>query len=189
MIKLIVGLGNPGQRYENTRHNAGVWLIQACLDRFGGSLREQSKLQARLGDCQLGQRQVRLMCPTTYMNHSGLSVSAVAKFYKIAPEEICVVHDELDFLPGEVRLKQAGGHGGHNGLRDIMSALSSDKFYRIRIGIGHPGEAREVSDYVLRPPSKTDQDAILRAIDDVVHQVSSLVSGDWSAVQKQLHSK
>lgn len=189
MFKLLLGLGNPGRQYAKTRHNAGAWLVDALLERYSGSLKLHKKFQAAMTECRIAESNLRVMCPTTWMNHSGLSVAAVAKFYKISPAEILVAHDDLDFSAGLARLKQGGGHGGHNGLRDMIAALGSANFYRIRLGIGHPGQADGVSDYVLHAPSERDRVAITQSIELVISCFEALLAGDWAAVQKRLHSQ
>lgn len=168
MIKLIVGLGNPGERYQKTRHNAGFWLLDTIALSQQCIFKTEKKFQAELVKCHLGCYPIYLLKPQTFMNASGRAVTLAAKFYNISPEEILVVHDELDLSAGTAKLKLSGGHGGHNGLRDIIAALGSQTFYRLRIGIGHPGERRQVVDYVLHPPGKEEKtkidDAIMRAI-------------------------
>ena len=150
-IQLIVGLGNPGREYENTRHNAGAIFIAQLANTCRASWQEEKKFSGLTTQVNLNNQPVRLLLPLTYMNRSGQSVGAIANFYKIAPESILVVHDELDLAPGTARLKLGGGHGGHNGLRDIISALGNQNtFTRLRIGIGHPGNAKMVADYVLK---------------------------------------
>ncbi|MGH8269665.1 MAG: aminoacyl-tRNA hydrolase, partial [Steroidobacteraceae bacterium] len=152
-LTLIVGLGNPGPTYARTRHNAGFELVDELARRAGASLRHEGRHQGELGRASLAGAEVWLLKPMTFMNLSGQSVRSVAGFYRIAPQSILVAHDELDFPPGVVRLKEGGGAGGHNGLRDIMAQLG-DEFWRLRIGIGHPGDRGAVLDYVLgRPPA------------------------------------
>lgn len=160
-LKLIVGLGNPGDRYARTRHNAGYWLVDELARRHGGSFRAESRHQGELARVRIGASDLWLLKPTTFMNDSGQSISSTASFYRIGVGEILVAHDELDLPPGTVRLKEGGGHGGHNGLRDTISVLG-DAFWRLRVGIGHPGSRDQVTDYVLtRAPA--DEDALLHA--------------------------
>src|SRR6478609_2405396 len=150
-IQLIVGLGNPGREYENTRHNAGAIFVAQLASAYRANWQDEKKFSGMTAQISVDNQPVRLLLPLTYMNRSGQSVGALANFYKIAPENILVVHDELDLQPGTARLKLGGGHGGHNGLRDIVSALGNQNtFARLRIGIGHPGNAKMVADYVLK---------------------------------------
>ncbi|QGM81024.1 aminoacyl-tRNA hydrolase [Otariodibacter oris] len=166
-IKLIVGLANPGAKYEETRHNAGEWLINEIARQYSVSLKEESKYFGKVAKINPAQGEVRLLVPTTFMNLSGKAVGALANFYRIKPEEILVAHDELDLPPGVVKIKQGGGHGGHNGLKDIIASLGNDKnFYRVRIGIGHPGHKDLVASYVLGKPSPTDKPLIDAAVDE-----------------------
>lgn len=156
-FKLIVGLGNPGDKYARTRHNAGYWLVDELARRHGGSFRAESRHQGELARVRIGAGEVWLLKPTTFMNLSGQSIGSVAGFYRVPVGEILVAHDELDLLPGTIRLKEGGGHGGHNGLRDAIAVLG-DTFWRVRIGIGHPGHRDQVSDYVLtRAPADEDR--------------------------------
>jgi PTH1 family peptidyl-tRNA hydrolase len=155
-LKLIVGLGNPGDRYARTRHNAGYWLVEELARRHGGTFRAESRHQGELARVRLGAHDLWLLKPTTFMNLSGQSVGSVAGFYRVGVGEMLVAHDELDLPPGTVRLKEGGGHGGHNGLRDTLAGLG-DGCWRLRIGIGHPGHRDQVSDYVLaRAPAAED---------------------------------
>ena len=169
-LKLIVGLGNPGDEYARTRHNAGFRFVDELARRHGGTFRLEPKHQAQLARVRIAGADVWLAKPMTYMNRSGGPTASIAAFYKIAPDGLLVAHDELDFPAGDARLKQGGGHGGQNGLRDLIAALG-DAFWRVRIGIGHPGDRAKVADYVLSRPSATDEDliqeAILRAADAV----------------------
>lgn len=187
-IALIVGLGNPGAEYEATRHNAGFWFVDALARSVGESFRADSKFFGEVAKISLAGEPVWLLKPMTYMNRSGQGVSALARFYKLGPEQILVAHDELDFPAGQIRLKRDGGHGGHNGLRDIISALGNvNSFWRLRIGIDHPGNARDVSDYVLSRPSKPDREAIERAIDDALRVLPDMVSGEAEKAMRELH--
>ncbi|HLB55978.1 MAG TPA: aminoacyl-tRNA hydrolase [Coxiellaceae bacterium] len=182
-IRLIVGLGNPGAEYAKTRHNVGAWFVDIFAEQNNISFALQKKFHAIVGSHQ----KIFLLKPTTYMNESGLPVSAFIKFYKINPEEILVVHDELDFDAGIVRLKKDGGHGGHNGLRDIISHIGSD-FYRLRIGIGHPGSRDDVTDYVLGNPSRHDRVEIIKSIDESFQVMPELFLGEFQKAFHTLHS-
>ena len=166
-IKLIVGLANPGAKYEDTRHNAGEWLINEIARQFNVSLKEEAKFFGKVAKINAAGGEVRLLVPTTFMNLSGKAVGALANFYRIKPEEILVAHDELDLPPGVAKIKQGGGYGGHNGLKDIIASLgNSNNFYRVRIGIGHPGSKELVAGYVLGKPSPQDQEKINAAVDE-----------------------
>ncbi|MDG4949097.1 aminoacyl-tRNA hydrolase [Actinobacillus equuli subsp. haemolyticus] len=166
-IKLIVGLANPGAKYEDTRHNAGEWLINEIARQFNVSLKEEAKFFGKVAKINAAGGEVRLLVATTFMNLSGKAVGALANFYRIKPEEILVAHDELDLPPGVAKIKQGGGHGGHNGLKDIIASLgNSNNFYRVRIGIGHPGSKELVAGYVLGKPSPQDQEKINAAVDE-----------------------
>lgn len=188
-IKLIVGLGNPGTEYANTRHNAGQDLVELLARQSQAPLSSTPKFFGFSSTSRIANQDVRLLVPTTFMNKSGQAVAAISKFYKIAPEEILVVHDELDLAPGVARLKVGGGHGGHNGLRDIISSLGNNKnFARLRLGIGHPGHASAVANYVLKRAAPQDQQAIEHAIDDALRSVPDLASGEWDKATRELHS-
>lgn len=174
-IKLIVGLANPGAKYEGTRHNAGEWLINEIARQYNATLKDEAKYFGKVAKINTPQGEVRLLVPTTFMNLSGKAVGALANFYRIKPEEILVAHDELDLPPGVAKIKQGGGHGGHNGLKDIIAALgNSNNFYRVRIGIGHPGHKELVAGYVLGKPSPTDQPLIDSAVDEASRCVELL---------------
>ena len=188
-IELIVGLGNPGPKYDATRHNVGFWFVDAIARQKGASLRPENKFHGEVGQVTIEGQTVRLLKPTTYMNHSGQSVRAVAQFYKITADNILVVHDELDIPPGALRLKKGGGHGGHNGLRDIISHLSSKEFTRLRLGIGHPGSSRDVTNYVLGRAGGEDQQLIEQAIDDALHYLPMIVQGEQQKAMNHLHSR
>jgi PTH1 family peptidyl-tRNA hydrolase len=187
-ISLIVGLGNPGSNYAETRHNAGFRFIDALLRQLGTSLRSESRFDGEAGKVGIAGRDVWLLMPQTFMNASGQSVARLANFYKIPPEEILVVHDELDLPPGTVRLKQGGGHGGHNGLRDIINRLGSRDFMRLRIGIGHPGSAPKVESYVLKKAPKAEQQQTEIGIDAALAQVDEIVHGNYEQVMNDLHT-
>jgi PTH1 family peptidyl-tRNA hydrolase len=162
-LRLIVGLGNPGAEYARTRHNAGFWLVDELARRHGGTFRFEGKHQAELARVRMGGEELWLLKPMTFMNRSGGPVSSILNFYKVAPDQMLVAHDEIDLPSGTVRLKDAGGHGGHNGLRDIIAA-QGDKFWRLRIGVGHPGAKSEVVDFVLTRAGSDEQ----RAIDETI---------------------
>lgn len=188
-VELIVGLGNPGPNYERTRHNAGADLVLELAKSLHVELKYESKFFGDTARVILGGYAVRLLIPSTFMNLSGKSVNALAKFYQIAPEAILVVHDELDKPPGEARFKKGGGHGGHNGLRDTIKCLGNNKeFARLRIGIGHPGNARQVADYVLKKASPNDQQLIVNSIDDALRALPLAVAGEWEKAMLKLHS-
>lgn len=188
-IKLIVGLGNPGSEYRGTRHNAGADFVEALARQCGASLQSETKFFGLSGRAQVAGHDVRLLIPTTYMNRSGQSVAAIARFYKIDPEQMLIAHDELDIPAGTARFKQGGGHGGHNGLRDIVPALGNDNnFHRLRIGIGHPGHASKVSGYVLGSPSRSDRERIDASIDEALNALPLLLDGDATKAMTQLHS-
>ena len=188
-IELIVGLGNPGRQYEDTRHNAGAWFVQGLARQYNVSLSSESKYPALTGRATINGHQVRLLIPTTFMNLGGQAVAPVAHFFKIPPQKILVAHDELDMPPGIAKLKQGGGHGGHNGLRDIISKLGNQKdFSRLRIGIGHPGSADKVSGYVLGKPPRQEQQWIEDAIDQALRIVPELLDGQSDKAMNRLHS-
>jgi PTH1 family peptidyl-tRNA hydrolase len=183
--RLIVGLGNPGGEYEDNRHNLGFWFV----DRLARDLRVNMAPQGKYFGIVGRNDEQWLLKPTTYMNRSGQSVAALARFYKIAPEEILVVHDELDLPPGGIRLKQGGGNGGHNGLKDIQAHLGTPDFWRLRLGIGHPGDRNEVINYVLKAPRREEQELIDRAVDRCLLAWPRLGAGDYAAAQQALHGK
>ncbi|MDC1528788.1 aminoacyl-tRNA hydrolase [Gammaproteobacteria bacterium] len=186
-IKLIVGLGNPGQQYRFTRHNAGAMFLETLCDDFHGELRPQSKFFGLADRITIAGHDVRLLFPTTFMNNSGQAVSAMARYYDIATEDILVAYDELDLPVDTVRLKSGGGHGGHNGVRDIAKALDSNEFQRLRIGIGRP--TGKGIDYVLGVPSKQDADALQQNIDDAIRILPLLVEGKFQMAMGKLHTK
>ena len=186
-IRLVAGLGNPGKDYERTRHNAGFWVLERFAADAGIALRLDTKYQARVGrDPASG---AWLVLPQTFMNASGRAVYMLAGFFKIAPAEILVVHDELDFAPGVAKLKLGGGIAGHNGLRDISQRLGSHEYWRMRIGIGHPGDKSLVHDYVLHRPSTEERTAIEGAIDAAVGVLPQCLAGDLQGAMLKLHSK
>ncbi|OBX89402.1 aminoacyl-tRNA hydrolase [Haemophilus haemolyticus] len=188
-IKLIVGLGNPGDKYADTRHNAGEWLIERLSRRFNVSLNPESKFFGKTARTIVNGKEVRLLVPTTFMNLSGKSVGALASFYRIKPEEILVIHDELDLPPGTAKLKQGGGHGGHNGLKDIVAQLgNNNNFYRLRIGIGHPGHRDLVAGYVLNKPSPADRDALEKVLDEATDCVEIIFKDGMVKATNRLNS-
>ena len=188
-IKLIVGLGNPGDKYTDTRHNAGEWLIERLERRFNISLNPESKFFGKTARTIVNGKEVRLLVPTTFMNLSGKAVGALASFYRIKPEEILVIHDELDLPPGIAKLKQGGGHGGHNGLKDIVAQLgNNNNFYRLRIGIGHPGHRDLVAGYVLNKPSLADRDALEKVLDEATDCVEMIFKDGMVKATNRLNS-
>lgn len=186
-ISLIVGLGNPGKEYAQTRHNAGFWFVEQLADRYGISLKAEPKFHGFTGRGQIEGHDVRLLLPTTFMNRSGQSVVPFAKFYKVTPEAILIAHDELDMDPGIIRLKTGGGHGGHNGLRDIVPHIGPN-FHRLRIGIGHPGSKERVSGHVLGKAPSSEQDLMDAAIDHALSKVKMLVDGQVSQAMNQINA-
>lgn len=188
-ILLIVGLGNPGSQYENTRHNAGAWFVESLARDINANLRPAVKFHGLHGTAKLQGQDFHLLIPTTFMNLSGQSIQALAAYYKISAENILVAHDEIDLPTGEVRLKFDGGHGGHNGLRDTISHLNTNKFYRLRIGVGHPGNSKLVHDYVLHPPKKGERELIDNAIQDAMRVLPLLLKGEPQKAMQELHTK
>lgn len=188
-IALLVGLGNPGPRYAATRHNAGAWLVERFAAAHGASLSADAKCQGRTARLNLHGQDLRLLIPDTYMNCSGQSVAAAARFYRIEPAAILVAHDELDLPPGRIRLKQGGGAGGHNGLKNIIAALAGARdFYRLRIGIGHPGQPDQVSDFVLHKAPAGEQALIDDAIARALAVLPAVIGGDLNQAMKTLHT-
>jgi peptidyl-tRNA hydrolase, PTH1 family len=184
--RLVVGLGNPGPEYERTRHNAGFWFVDLLARRFGGSLKAQRNFQGELGRCSIDGHEVWLLKPQTFMNRSGASIRAVCDFYKVLPAEVLVAHDELDLPAGTVRLKQGGGAGGHNGLKDSIAHIG-ESFWRLRLGIGHPGNRPEVIDYVLKRALAHDEQAILDAIAVSVDEMPRVFTDGAEKVMNKLH--
>lgn len=187
-IQLIVGLGNPGSSYADHRHNVGYWLAEKLCKHAQQRLQPETKFKGLVAKITLQQQTLWVLEPTTYMNLSGQSVQQLCQFYKIQPQQILVVHDELDLPAGWARLKFNGGHGGHNGIRDIIAKLGTNAFYRLRIGIGHPGDKDKVHDYVLHRPSLSDKQRIDNAIDESVHILPMLVTGQIEKAMTQLHT-
>lgn len=189
-VQLIVGLGNPGPEYDQTRHNAGALFVERVAESQRVNLAVDRKYFGLVGKFNHQGREVRLLIPTTYMNRSGQSVAALANFFKIKPEEILVAHDELDMPPGVAKLKQGGGHGGHNGLRDIIAQLGNqNNFHRLRLGIGHPGHASLVSGYVLGRAPRSEQDLLDKSIDFALDVLPEILAGDWTVAMRKLHSQ
>lgn len=187
-VLLIVGLANPGREYEDTRHNAGAWYVDALARSRGVSLSEDKKYFGLTGHFSFEGNTIRLLIPTTFMNRSGQATAALANFFKIPAQQMLVAHDELDLAPGTIRLKKGGGHGGHNGLRDIISRHGNQKdFLRLRVGIGHPGDASKVTPHVLGKPSRADRDLIDRAVDEAVHHSADILRGDISGAMNRLN--
>ena len=187
-IELIVGLGNPGPEYLSTRHNAGFWFVDRLAEDHHADFRAEAKFHGVLARITVGGQDLRLLKPATYMNHSGRAVAAVARYFDIPPSEILIAYDELDLPPGRVKLKLAGGHAGHNGMRDSIAALGSRDFWRLRIGIGHPGEKSRVVGYVLGRPAQADAVAILDAVDDAARALPDLVEGRFQLAMNRLHA-
>jgi PTH1 family peptidyl-tRNA hydrolase len=187
-IRLLVGLGNPGTEYESTRHNAGFWWIDTVARKLGAHLQADRAYHGLVARVNRAEGPIWLITPMTYMNLSGKSVAPLARFFKIAPEEILVVHDELDLLPGQMKLKQGGSAAGHNGLKDIQAQLGSPAFWRLRLGIGHPGVRAEVADFVLRKPPATEREAIEGCIDRSLQSLETLLAGDMTQAMMQLHA-
>ena len=188
MIKLFVGLGNPGPEYAATRHNAGFWWIDQLARRLNAPLALERAYKGRVARASVAGQSVWLLQPQTFMNLSGQSVSALARFFKIAPDEILVAHDELDLPAGEAKLKFGGGHAGHNGLRDIHAQLGTADYWRLRLGVGHPGARQEVVGWVLQKPPLDEQIAIEQAIDRAAAAFELLAAGDMNAATQRIHT-
>ncbi|WP_439652105.1 aminoacyl-tRNA hydrolase [Paracandidimonas lactea] len=189
-IRLIIGLGNPGPEYETTRHNAGFWLADHIADDLKASFQLEKAFSAWVAKARVEGEVVVVAKPTTYMNRSGQAAGALLRFYKLAPEQVLVLHDELDLPPGSVKIKQGGGHAGHNGLRDIQAAFGSPAFWRLRIGIGHPralGLNQQVAGYVLERPRREELAAIEGVIDRCRAVVPALLRGEFTQITSQLH--
>lgn len=187
MFKLIVGLGNPGAEYQRTRHNAGFWFVDELARGAGASWKRESKLQCELARARIAGHELWLMKPGTFMNRSGAAVQAVAAFYRIAPGEMLVVHDEIDLPPGTVRLKQGGGHGGHNGVRDVIACLGAE-FWRLRLGVGHPGDKEQVIGAVLGRASAADQQLIDAALARALTALPILLNEGAQKAMNSLHT-
>ena len=187
-IVMVVGLGNPGADYEHTRHNAGALFVEALARDAGQSLRPERKYHGLYARIQWQGLDLHLLNPTTFMNRSGLAIKALADFFKITPDQILVAHDELDLPPGTARLKKGGGHGGHNGLRDTIAHLGTREFQRLRLGIGHPGDSRQVTGYVLGRLGKQETEQLNSIIDETLRVLPDAASGKLSAAMNRLHS-
>ena len=188
MIKLFVGLGNPGTEYEATRHNAGFWWVDALARELNLSLVADRSYHGLVARGNVNGQTVWLLEPQTYMNLSGKSVASLARFFKIAPQDILVVHDELDVPPGQAKLKFGGGHGGHNGLRDIHAQLGTGDYWRLRLGIGHPGDKNEVADWVLKKPAPADREAIEGCVARTLKAAPELLAGDMPKATLVVHT-
>ncbi|CBL45433.1 Peptidyl-tRNA hydrolase [gamma proteobacterium HdN1] len=188
-IQLIVGLGNPGQQYEHTRHNAGAWLVERLASQFRTPLKHEARFSGATARIDIDGHDVRLLIPSTFMNLSGQAVGALASFYRIAPDAMVVAHDELDLPPGIIKLKTGGGHGGHNGLRDIVAKLGNNNgFHRLRIGIGHPGSSDRVTGHVLSKASSAEQKLIDAAIDEALAVFPSIAAGELGRAMNRLNA-
>ena len=188
MIKLVVGLGNPGRQYEKTRHNAGFLFLDVLVDSLGCSWVRESKFQGMFSSCSVSGQKLMLLKPETYMNRSGNSVGKVVSFFKLLPEQVLVVHDELDFDVGVVKLKKGGGHAGHNGLRDIIEHLGTNEFYRLRIGIGRPLGGKKIADFVLSVPSGIEMEKLMGSVNLGKEFVDQMVQGDMALVMNKLNA-
>ena len=187
-IRIIAGLGNPGEKYERTLHNAGFWFVDELARKYGGSFRYEKKFDAEYCRINLQGEDIWLVKPQSYMNQSGGPIRGVLDYYRLTIAELLVAHDEIDLPPGTTRLKLGGGHGGHNGLRDIIRHCGAE-FLRLRLGVGHPGEKDKVTNYVLKRGSGETEDAIQRDIDDAMGVMPELVDGEINAAMKKLHTK
>jgi PTH1 family peptidyl-tRNA hydrolase len=186
-IRLVVGLGNPGPDYAETRHNAGFWFCERLAAELGASFANESRFHGRVASARGAG--IWLLMPQTFMNRSGQSVGALARFYRIAPAEILVIHDELDIPPGQLRLKFGGGLGGHNGLKDITTHLGTQDYWRLRIGIGHPGDRNEVVNFVLKPPRREEQVEIDASLDRALALWPLIQKGDWNAAMQRANER
>lgn len=188
-LKLIVGLGNPGPQHHLNRHNVGAWFVDAICRQYSGELRAESRFHGNIGRITLAGQDVRLLFPTTYMNRSGLSVASLCHYFDIEPQQMLVAYDEIDFPVGTTRLKTGGGHGGHNGVRDIIAALGgANGFHRLRIGVGHPGHKSKVAQYVLSNPSVDETIEIERNLAQALDVLPQVTNGEMGAAMQQLHS-
>lgn len=187
--RLIVGLGNPGSDYAETRHNAGFWFCERLAHELGASFARESRYHGHVARARVGGQDIWLLMPQTFMNRSGQAVQALAHFYRIEPAAMLVVHDELDIPPGQMRLKFGGGLGGHNGLKDITAHLGTQDYWRLRIGIGHPGDRDEVVDYVLKPPRREEREEIDAALERALLVWPTLARGEFNAATQKINSK
>ena len=188
-LKVIVGLGNPGSKYTETRHNAGFWFIEEVARHYSATFRPDKKFHGEVAKISIAGKDIWLLKPDTFMNLSGRSVQSLLSFYRITAEQLLVAHDEIDLDPGTAKLKTGGGHGGHNGLRDIINQLGTKDFHRLRIGVGHPGSKDQVVDFVLHNASRDERALIDRDIDDAVSIMPDLASGAFEQAMQTLHSK
>jgi len=187
-IQLVAGLGNPGAKYEQTRHNAGFWFVDEVARQYHARFSFESKFKSEVVRCTIAGSDCRLQKPMDFMNRSGLPVASLANFYQIPRSSILIVHDDLDLPPGTVKLKQGGGHGGHNGLRDLIPHLGGNNFLRLRIGIGHPGHRDDVVAYVLKNASRDDRASIDQAIEEAVQALADVIAGNLDKAMKALHT-
>jgi len=186
-IALIAGLGNPGPGYKGTRHNAGFWFIDELSQHYSLDFKLESRFQGEVANAQIKGLPIRVLRPVTFMNESGQSVASLMRYFAIEPSSLLVVHDDLDLESGVARLKEGGGHGGHNGLRDLIRHLDSNDFVRLRLGIGHPGHPDDVTDYVLHAPPANERSAILDAVSRAVALIEPMINGDHAVVMNELH--
>ena len=187
-IALIAGLGNPGERYRETRHNAGFWLVEAVAEHYDGRFSRERRFHGALARVEIAGRRCLLLTPETFMNHSGRAVAAACRYYRIPASQLLVAHDDIDLPPGTVRLKRGGGHGGNNGLRDVIQALGEAGFWRLRLGVGHPGSKDAVVDYVLHAPGAEERARIRAAIEAALEVLPLVVSGAQERAMQRLHS-
>ncbi|MEJ2258430.1 MAG: aminoacyl-tRNA hydrolase [Woeseiaceae bacterium] len=187
-IRIVAGLGNPDEKYERTLHNAGFWFVDALARKFGGHFRYEKKFDAETCRVKIHGEDVWLIKPQSYMNRSGPPVRGLLDYYRLGPDELLVAHDEIDLPPGTVRLKEGGGHGGHNGIRDVIRHCGPD-FLRLRLGVGHPGEKDQVTNYVLKRGAADVESAVERNIDDAIGVLPELVEGKAGAAMKKLHTQ
>lgn len=187
-ITLIIGLGNPGEKYSKTRHNAGFWFIDELAKKVGASFKTESKFSGEVAKASIDGKPIWLLKPSTFMNRSGLAAHQLSSFYKIPAQQILVAYDELDLPVGTARLKKGGGHGGHNGLRDLHAQIGKE-YMRLRLGIGHPGDSKKVADYVLSRPSQNDEIGIINAIDRSLDVIEKVISGDLEKAMNILHTE
>ena len=187
-IQLVAGLGNPGAKYEQTRHNAGFWFVDEVARQANARFKSETRYKSEVARCSIAGSDCRLQKPMDFMNRSGLPVASLAAFYQIPRSSILIVHDDLDLPPGTVKLKRGGGHGGHNGLRDLIPHLGGNDFLRLRIGIGHPGHRDDVVGYVLKNASRDERAVIDQAIDEAVKVLPDIISGDFDKAMKELHT-
>ena len=187
-LRVIAGLGNPGPEHQVTRHNAGFWFVDTLARRHGGEFRDYRKYSGETARINIGSSELILLKPTTYMNRSGLSIRQVSDFFKIAPDDILVAHDEMDLPVGSIRLKHGGGHGGHNGLRDTIAHIG-ESFWRLRLGVGHPGNKAEVIDYVLTRAPRAEEDLILEAVNSAADSMPVILEQGAERAMTKLHSR